>query len=228
MNDDSKGQASFNPDQYSLKEILKPQKCALLVVDIQNRFCHPEEKFAKEGKDVKRMQSVISHIQNLINIAHSKNIPVIFTKIYDEESKLSNPGRRRKIKWIEAEEDPLVGPKEGTFGSEFYKLRPEKKDVVLIKYDWSAFTGKDNEQRELETILKEKKLTTLVIAGVKTEICVGTTVRDAYMRGYFVVLPKEAVGSDNKELHEASLKNFDPIYGDVIDKKKIVEIWSKS
>lgn len=213
--------------EYSLEEILTPQKCALLVVDVQNRFCHPEEKFAKEGKDIRPMQAVVSHIQRLIDVAHDKNIPVIFTKIYDEENKLSIPGKRRRSKWIEAKEDPLVGPKEGTFGAEFYEVTPTPKDIVLTKYDWSAFTGEDNKGRDLETILKEKDITTLVVTGVKTEVCVGTTVRDAYMRGYFVIVPKEAVGSDNLELHEANLENFDPIYGDVVEESKVEEIWTK-
>lgn len=214
--------------EYSLEEILRPQNCALLVVDIQNRFCHPEEKFAKEGKDVTRMQSVVPHIQRLIDIAHTQNIPVIFTKIYDEEDKLSMPGKRRKVKWMEAEGDSLVGPKENTFGAEFYELKPNTEDIILIKYDWSAFTGKDNKGRSLGDILKQTNVTTLVITGVKTEVCVGTTVRDGYIRGYFVVVPKEAVGSDDKELHEANLRNFDPTYGDVVNQKKIEEIWTKS
>lgn len=215
-------------NQYNLEKILKPRSCSLLVIDIQNRFCHPDEKFAKEGKEVRRMQSIVSYIQNLIDVSRSRNIPVIFTKIFDEENKLSKPGMRRKEKWIEAGEDPLVGPKEGTFGAEFYELKPEADDTVLIKYDWSAFTGKDDKGKVLEQVLKEKNITTLIITGVKTEVCVGTTVRDAYMRGYFVVVPKEAVGSDNKELHEANLRNFDPIYGDVIGKDEIIKIWSNS
>jgi len=218
----------FNPTQYTLEEILKPQNCALLVIDMQNDFMHPKGFFAKRNGDIIQMQSIVPNIQELIDVAHDKNISVIFTKIHDEEDKLNKPGLRRKIKWQEAGEDPLVGPKEGTFGAEFYKLKPEAKDTTLIKYDWSAFTGRDDKRRSLEEILKEKDITTLVITGVKTEVCVGTTARDAYMRGYFVVVPREAVGSDNKELHEANLRNLDPIYGDVVGEEKIIKIWSNS
>lgn len=218
---------NINPNQFSLEEILKPQNCALLVVDMQNRFCHPQEKFAKEGKDIRPMQAVIPYIEKLIALARSKNIPVIFTKIYDDPKKLSLPGKRRYLKWVEIKEDPKVGPPENTFGADFYKLTPQEQDTVIIKHDWSAFTGKDSLGRSLESILKDKGITTLVITGVKTEVCVGTTIRDAYMRGYFVVIPKEAVGSDNQKLHEANLDNFDPIYGDVINESKVEEIWVK-
>lgn len=215
-----------DPNVLSLEEILKPQNCALLVVDMQNRFCHPQEKFAKEGKDIRPMQAVIPYIEKLIAVARSKNIPVIFTKIYDDSKELTVPGKRRYLKWIEMGEDPLVGPKKNTFGAQFYKLVPEPKDITLIKYDWSAFSGKDSRGKSLENILKDRNITTLVVTGVKTEVCVGTTVRDAYMRGYFVVIPKEVVGSDNQRLHEANLDNFDPIYGDVVDESKIEEIWA--
>lgn len=218
----------IDPKQFSLEEVLKPQNCALLVVDMQNRFCHPREKFAKEGKDIRLMQAVAPHIEKLITAARSKNIPVIFTKIYDDPKKLSAPGERRYLKWVEMKEDPKVGPVENTFGAQFYKLTPKPQDTVIIKYDWSAFTGKDSTGRSLETILKDNNITTLVVTGVKTEVCVGTTVRDAYMRGYFVVVPKEAVGSDKLKLHEANLANFDPIYADVVSKSKVAEIWSKS
>lgn len=217
----------INPNGLSLGEILKPQNCALLVVDMQNRFCHPNEKFAKEGKDIRPMQAVIPYIEKLIALARSKNIPVIFTKIYDDPRKLSAPGKRRYLKWVEMNEDPKVGPPENTFGAEFYKLEPKPQDTVIIKHDWSAFSGKDSAGRSLETILRDKGITTLVVTGVKTEVCVGTTVRDAYMRGYFVVVPKEAVGSDNQKLHEANLANFDPIYADVIGESKVEEIWSR-
>lgn len=216
---------NIDSNQFSLEEILKPQNCALLVVDMQNRFCHPQEKFAKEGKDIKPMQAVIPYIEKLITIARSKNIPVIFTKIYDDSKELTVPGKRRYLKWVEMGEDPLVGPKKDTFGAQFYKLAPEPNDTTIIKYDWSAFSGKDSEGRSLETILKDRGITTLVVTGVKTEVCVGTTVRDAYMRRYFVVIPKEAVGSDNQKLHEANLANFDPIYGDVVNESEVEKIW---
>lgn len=217
---------NIDPNQFSLEKVLKPQNCALLVVDMQNRFCHPQEKFAKEGKDIRPMQAVVPYIEKLMSAARSKNIPVIFTKIYDDPKKLSNPGKRRYLKWVEIKEDPLVGPPENTFGAEFYKLEPKPQDTVIIKYDWSAFSGKDLQGKSLETILKDRGVTTLVIVGVKTEVCVGTTVRDAYNRGYFVVVPKEAVGSDRLDLHQANLANFDPIYADVVDESKVEEIWS--
>lgn len=212
---------------FSLKKILKPQNCVLMVVDMQNRFCHQDEKFAKEGKDIGPMQSVVPYIQKLIKIAHEKDIPIIFTKIYDDPKKLSLPGKRRFQKWVEMREDPLVGPKENTFGGEYYEVKPEPNDLEIIKYDWSAFTGTDKKGGNLEEILKEMGRQTIVITGVKTEVCVGTTVRDAYTRGYFVVVPKEAVGSDRVDLNEANLANFDPIYGDVVPESEIEEIWRK-
>ena len=211
----------------ALEDILEPQNCVLIVIDMQNRFCHPQEKFAKDGKDITPMQSVSTHIKKLIDFAHSKNIPVIFTRIFDNENKLTEPGKRRYRKWVEAGEEPLVGPKENTFGADYYEVNPEPQDLEITKYDWSAFTGKDKNGKSLEEILRDIGRNTLVVTGVKTEVCVGTTIRDAYTRGYFVVVPKEAVGSDSKDLHEANLKNFDPIYGDVVEEKEIEEIWQQ-
>lgn len=70
----------FNPEQYSLKEILDPKHSALLVVDVQNDFCDPKGKFAKWGRNISQMQSIVPRIQELIDVAHKSSVPVIFTK----------------------------------------------------------------------------------------------------------------------------------------------------
>lgn len=219
-----RGQLPFNPEDYSLGEILKPRRCALLVIDVQNDFMHPAGFFAGQGRDIASMQAVVPFIQRLIDKAHNAGVPVIFTKIYEDLKYRSEPGRRRYITW--EEEMTGVNCLENTFGSEFYQLSPSSEDIVLEKPDWSTFTGKDSEGKDLEIILKERGITTLVITGVKTEICVGTTVREGHTRGYFVVVPREAIGSDDRLQHEANLANFDPIYGDVVDAEVVLKNWS--
>lgn len=220
----------FNPEEYTLEEILKPKKCALLVVDIQNDFCDPRGFFATElGADINSMQSVVAHIQELINLAHTSNIPVIFTLGYEDPKFRDEPGKRRYCKW---EMNGRICTKKGTFGAEFYRLSPQPRDIIIEKYDWTAFSGREKFHKEdelgkgLEDILKERNVQTLVVAGVKTEVCMNATVTDAKSRGYFVVVPREAVATDRHDLHQVYLEGWDFSSGDVVRKEEIKKNWT--
>ena len=52
--------------------------------------------------------------------------------------------------------------------------------------------------------------------------------RNAYHRGYYVVVPRQCVGSDAAKEHQCSLKNIDRYFGEVVDLKTIFAIWRKS
>lgn len=105
----------FDPEQYSLKEILKPKKCALLVIDVQNDFCDPNGFFAGRGSDISQMQAVVPHIQQLIDTAHQSGVPVIFTQGSEDVRFRTGPGFRRALKWEEKDGDGSVNSERGTF-----------------------------------------------------------------------------------------------------------------
>lgn len=218
---------SFNPEQYTLEEVLKPQNCALLVVDMQNDFCDPKGKFAKWGRDISQMQSIIPTIQKLIDVAHKSSVPVIFTKGYEDVKFRKGPDLRRAVKWDEKDEDSdSVNSLKGTFGAEFYQVQPEEGDIVVEKHKWSAFDGKDNKGRTLKEILEQLEVRTLVVTGVIAETCVETTIRDAYNKDYFVVVPRNSVGSNDPEQLQARLKYWEKGFvGDVITEDVVKENW---
>lgn len=219
-------QSPFNPEEYTLAEILKPKKCALVVVDVQNDFCHPEGFFARRRKsNISQMQAIVPHIQNLIDLAHKSGVPVIFTQGSEDVRFRTGPGFRRAIKWEENDGDGSVNSERGTFGWEFYQLQPQPEDIVVEKHKWSAFDGEDKDGKSFDEILKEKSVQTLVVTGVVTETCVYATVQDAFNRDYFVVVPKNSVGSDLPDQHKTVLEHLDPFLGDVINEEVIKENW---
>lgn len=217
----------FNPEQYSLKEILKPEHSALLVVDMQNDFCDPKGKFAKWGRDVSQMQSIVPAVQELIDTAHNAHVPVIFTQGSEDVRFRKGPDLRRAVKWEEKDGDGSVDSERGTFGWEFYKVEPEEgKDIVIEKHKWSAFDGKDKKGRTLNQILEEHGVRSLVITGVVAETCVETTVRDAYGKDYFVVIPRNSIGSNDPEQLKARMKYWEKGFvGDVVDEEEIKQYW---
>ncbi len=192
----------FNPEKYTLEEILRPQHTGLLVVDIQNDFCHPDGKFSGWGRDITEMQAIVPRIQDMIDHAHAAGVQVIFTQGYEDVRFRKGPDLRRAVIIAEKDGDGSVNSESGTWGAEFYQLRPQEQDIVVTKHKWSAFDGKDAKGNPLDTILQRQGIQTLVITGVVSEVCVETTVRDAYSRDYFVVIPDGQVASNNQAQHE--------------------------
>lgn len=76
----------------------------------------------------------------------------------------------------------------------------EKNDITLQKSRYSAFIGTN-----LNQILKNMKIDTLVITGIMTHLCCESTARDAFMRDYEVYFVIDATASYNETLHVSSL-----------------------
>lgn len=219
----------FNPEEYSLTEILKPRNCALLVIDIQNDFLDPNGFFARRlNASIEQMQSIVPHIQKLIKMARSAGVPVIFTRGYEDVKFRRGSDIRRAVKWHENDKDGSVNSQSGTWGSEFYTgIEPQEGDIVLEKHKWSAFSGRDKEGRQLTDILGKLKKKTLVITGVVAETCIETSIRDAYDQDYFVVIPEHSVGSNSAKQLEVRMEYWkDGFVGDVVDETQIDENWN--
>jgi nicotinamidase-related amidase len=93
---------------------------------------------------------------------------------------------------------------EGTEGAEVVReLDKRPEDFVVKKKRYSAFYGTN-----LEEILREKGVDTLVLTGVLTDICVMHTAVDAAMRDYKVVIPEDCVASSSREAHEWAIKHM--------------------
>lgn len=93
---------------------------------------------------------------------------------------------------------------DGTEGAEVVEgLDKRREDVAVKKKRYSAFFNTD-----LEKILKEKGIDTLVLTGVLTDICVMHTATDAAMRNYKVIVPENCVKSTTKEAHDWAIRHM--------------------
>lgn len=85
-------------------------------------------------------------------------------------------------------------------------------EVEVAKRRYSAFYATD-----LDLLLREQGISTLVVAGVKTNVCVRATIQDAFAGGYEVLLPRQATNSNRPHLAAASLEDVDRYFGQVVD-----------
>lgn len=102
----------------------------------------------------------------------------------------------------------------GAHDAEFFPgFAPEDRDreIVVPKRRYSAFYATD-----LDLTLREQGIERVVIAGVKTNVCIRASVQDAFAGGFEVIVPREATNSNRPHLAEASLEDIDRYFGAVV------------
>ena len=92
---------------------------------------------------------------------------------------------------------------------------------MIEKHRHSAFVG-----TELEQVLRDRAIQTLVIAGVQTHVCVESTLRDGSARGYYIVVPRECTGSFDRALHQATLRCVEMHFGEVVGIEALRGLWT--
>jgi ureidoacrylate peracid hydrolase len=187
---------------------------------MQNDFCADGGFIAKiKGRDVSVAKPLAGRIGKLLGAARAAGVmPIWIRAIYDPKY-LSAPVLAKQ------EENGVAGIVvcgEGTWGAGYFEIAPTPGEFEVVKHRYSAFSC-----TELDNILRDHNIRTLVFSGVQTNVCVESTLRDGLMNGYYTVVPADCVASDNAQLHEASLANIRALFGDVTDCKTLIGLWSK-
>ena len=171
---------------------------ALLVIDMQNAFLHPQgENFYARAPDV------IAPALELINSARSSGTLVVHVADI----------HRQGFADFEQPKLPAHGL-DGSFDARFFDgFGPDVKhrEIQIIKRRYSAFFGTD-----LALFLREQEVRSLVICGVKINVCVRATAQDAFAHGFDVQVVKEAVNTNRDHLGEAALEDIQRYLGRVI------------
>jgi ureidoacrylate peracid hydrolase len=198
---------------------LNPKDAAVILVDIQNDFCHEDGACAKGGRDVSGAQAIIPRVEALVERARGLQVPVIFIQMVQDEFTVSEAWENRPRLNVQM---PLIICKKGSWGAEFYKIQPQKGDIVVQKHRYSAFIG-----TELDMILKNLGCKSLLLTGVATNVCVESTARDAFMLDYHVTVVKDACANYIPELHEATFKNIENSFGLALNTSEVLNYWTQ-
>ena len=185
-----------------LGEIVDPVHTAVLVIDQQNDFCHPQGYYAEVLKlDVSMTRGLTEPINQLTAAARARGAMVIFTRFMIAKGFASDSPvwlgmhANAGLKSLDQERFYTI---EGTWGAELYEeVDVQPSDHIVGKYRSSAF--KDT---MLEFLLRQRGIKTLIIAGQVTEGCVENTIRASRDGDYYTVLAKDAIGSTSKERHD--------------------------
>lgn len=165
-------------------------KAVLLVIDMQKFFLDSDSSSFTEGG-----LAIIPNCQNLIKSFRSHKRPVIYTRHVHKSAELD--GGILAWWW----QDICI---DGTPESEIVEqLTPLPEEKVIKKHRYSSFYNTD-----LEITLRCLGITDIVFCGIMSNICVESTVRDAYFRDIRCFVPADAVGSVNEQLQLGALQGM--------------------
>lgn len=187
----------------------------LLIIDMQNDFLSEDGYFAqKKNWPVSQFKDLIDRISNLKKMANQKGWKTIYTQTgyspdgCDSYTRVHNliPDifMETKETGIEDKRDNHSVLIKGSWGSDIIDdLKPNKNDYVISKRRFNAFY-----QTDLEHMLRSWGIKTIVVTGIVTEVCVESTVREAFIRDFDVVVVEDGVSSWNQQRHDASIENM--------------------
>ena len=96
-------------------------------------------------------------------------------------------------------------------------LKPQEGEHLVVKKGFGGFSN-----TPLDTILRNMGVTTCVVSGVTTCVCVSTTVRGGVEHNYRMILVKDAVAEVSRNTHEAELETMDRLFADVKTTDEVV------
>ncbi len=186
---------------------INPGVSAVLVVDMLNDFLVEGGKMVLPGGD-----HIVPHQQAVIRAARKAAIPIIYV------NDCHRPGLKVDREFLKRGEHCI----EGTWGAENIEaLKPHPGDLIVVKRRFSGFFETD-----LDLTLKDLGVLTLIVMGVVTNICVRSTIHDAFFRGYTVIVPRDCVEATGPREQESSLYDIETHFGEVTHSSQILEALS--
>lgn len=170
-------------------------KSALLVIDMQNSFLHPDGE-----NHYPLAAEVIDNCLALID--HARKAGAIIVHVADrhrdgfEDFESKRLPRHCVSGGFHAEYHTGFGPQGGA------------NEIEIVKRRFSAFFA-----TELALFLHEQTIEQVIICGVKTNVCVRATAQDAFAHGFEVVVVKDATNSNREHLAAASLEDIERYLG---------------
>ncbi len=188
-------------------------RLALIVIDMQRDFLEPGGFGAALGNDVERTAAIVPTVKRLLNGCRALGIPIFHTqeghKADLSDCPISKRKRGKSTRTIAGQASCGIGDA-GTLGRILIlgepgnaiipELAPLPTETLIAKPGKGAFYNTD-----LDPLLRSQQITHLLFAGVTTEVCVQTTMREANDRGYECLLVEDATESYFPKFKQATI-----------------------
>jgi len=202
---------------------------ALVIVDMQNDFLHPDGGFAHRARenpeaqiDMPFLTGTIPYAQRLAAAFRKAARPVVYVAhvLKPDYSDAQFPYWRATRGALAGNRTFIV---EGSWGARIIdELAPQDGEHLVVKKGFGGFSN-----TPLDTILRNMGVTTCVVAGVTTCVCVSTTVRGGVEHNYRMILVKDAVAEVHRDTHEAELKTMARVFAEVKTTDEVVDMLTR-
>lgn len=192
------------------------EETALIIVDMQNAYLSKGGYIDLVGFDVSGAPPVIEETARIAEACRAAGIPIIYLQNGFSPDQREAPEtapvfhKSNALKFMRANEayaGKLIT--HGTWDHEIVpELTPQAGDVVVPKSRYSGFAG-----TALEQILAARRIRTLLVCGVATNVCVESTIRDAYHREFFPVMLADATMAAGPGTQQATEFNVQAFFG---------------
>jgi nicotinamidase-related amidase len=174
---------------------------ALLVIDMQHDFLDPDAPLTAVGG-----MAIVPALSRVIDAARRAGVPVIYTQEAHRPGRVdsgreADPGSGASYTGGTPDSPLPVHCEEGSRGIEIIdEIGPQSTDLLIKKRRYSCFLGTD-----LELLLRNLDVQTLLVTGVDSNVCVLWTVGEGFQRDYHVRVIEDCVAGTSPEEHEAAL-----------------------
>jgi ureidoacrylate peracid hydrolase len=202
-------------------------RTAVVVVDMQNAFASSGGLLDLAGVDISGADEVVRRIGDLLGAARAAGVQVVYLQTgYKPDlsngggAGSPNPRKETALRLMRARPD-LRGKLlvEDTWDFQIVEaLAPRASDIVVLKTRYSGFAG-----TQLDSVLRAREIRYLVFVGIATNVCVESTLRDAYFHEYWPLLVTDgALQAGPPEVHDATVFNVESFFGWTIGARSLI------
>jgi ureidoacrylate peracid hydrolase len=200
---------------------------AVLVVDMQNAFVTKGGMLDLAGLDISGASRVAQSIRRILDSARRAGVLIVYLQMgyspdLSNAGGIHSPNYHKELAMHLMKSRPELKGKlltEGTWDFAIVKeLQPQAGDLVVLKTRYSGFAG-----TTLDAHLRSRAIRYLFFLGIATNVCVESTLRDAYFLDYWPILIADAaLPAGSAALHEATVYNVEKFFGWTLNSKQFL------